>query len=721
MLDDLDSMSFSTGPMSPRPDRLSRAAIGPLWLVPMNRQAHFTGRDQLLQDLYERFRKPTAAGSGATRPTARTQVLVGPAGIGKTQVAVEYAYRHRDEYPLVWWIHAATEATLHVDCAALLREFFPNSPERNPQSTREALRRELAARPGWLLIFDGTSDPGLVTECLPKAHEGHALVTSRNPNWRAVGSVVTVPPMERQESIHLLRERAGRKSESLLAAGQLAKALGDLPLALDQAAALIEQSNIGFDDYLRRFERHWAELLQRGRPTDDRPDTVSMSLELSFRELESASPASAELLHLLSFVAPDGFQKSWLTVAPDLLGDTLGSTVASPAYLDEAVGALMRYSLVDVKGSIISMQPVVGALGRQRLSHDQRTEWAHKALRMMDRAFRFDANDPRTWSASAAMLPHAMAAVEYAQHTDVTIAAAATLLNQVGQCLFKTARYEQARVALDQSLAIAYRIYGEENPRVSAIANNLGRVLLRLGELGGARQSLEWALHLDERTYGATHPHVAEILNNYGLCLARLEEKDLAREQFERALRIYEEKLGPSHPNVASILNNLGYLKMLAGELEGAWEMLQRALGSAHGAYGPNHPDVASILLNLGDVLRLQGSHAAARAQYTRALVIDEIVYGPNHPDVARDVSHLGQLLLEVGDAPAARRHLERALAIDEAVYGGKHPNLIGRLQDLGKCLKAVNEVDAAVECFTRAAALPQNVASKPNSTIAAA
>ena len=101
---------------------------------------------------------------------------------------------------------------------------------------------------------------------------------------------VALAPLTRNESISFLRKRTGRSDASEIAQ-KLAQALGDLPLALEQAAAVIEQSHITFEEYLARFETHWAELLKQGRkPTDDYPGSITMAWELSFRQLEEASP-----------------------------------------------------------------------------------------------------------------------------------------------------------------------------------------------------------------------------------------------------------------------------------------------------------------------------------------------------------------------------------------------------------------------------------------------
>ena len=136
--------------------------------------------------------------------------------------------------------------------------------------------------------------------------------------------------------------------------------------------------------------------------------------------------------------------------------------------LDATLAWLLKFSLAESRDGQVLMHKLVGSLARDRLSHDQRTEWSHRALRLMESSFQFNADEPATWAQSAAMLPHAMSCVEHAQQTDITVAAAASLLNQAGQCLFKSGKYEAARSAFDRALEVGYRIYGDANPRLGA-------------------------------------------------------------------------------------------------------------------------------------------------------------------------------------------------------------------------------------------------------------
>src|SRR5439155_1504270 len=155
-----------------------------------------------------------------------------------------------------------------------------------------------------------------------------------------------------------------------------------------------------------------------------------------------------------------------------------------------------------------------------------------------------------TWAQSGALLPHAMAAVEFVQQTDVTIAAVATLLNQVGQCLFKSARFEQARLAFDRALSVGYQIYGESNPRLSAIALNLGDVLLLQGSQAAARAQYNRALVVDEIAYGPNHPEVARDLAHLAGLLMDLEDYAAAEKHMRRALAIDQATFGSDHPNL---------------------------------------------------------------------------------------------------------------------------------------------------------------------------
>jgi tetratricopeptide (TPR) repeat protein len=671
------------------------------WNVPHNRNAHFTGRERVLELL--------ARALDGNDPEPRKQVLHGVGGVGKTHVALEYAYQHREEYDLVWWLPAQDDSVLAVAYAGMVRAFGGNPPpsDATADELRDALERKLTHVGGrWLLIFDNASDAESVRRYLPSVGERGAIVlTSRNPNWRGTAQPFCLRVFERADSVAFLKKRTGR-NETPIAGQKLAQALGDLPLALEQAAALIAEADLTYAHYLSRFEDHWAELLRSGRTSGEYPDTVAMTWELSFRQLETAEPMGAALLNVCAYFAPAEIPRAFLQRAGGSLPRPLGTSVQTPAGLDALVAPLQRFSLIQATEKSLSVHRLIAALTRDRLPEDHQRNWCAIALRMMHESVQFDESSVGNWMEVAPIVPHALTVAKYAEDLGVEIEMAAALLNNAGQFLFRLGQYNPARTTFERALVLIVQAHGPGDPRRSAVENNLGRVLNRLGEHREAKEHFAAAMSIDAAAYGETHPHVAETANNYGISLQIAGDVEDAMQQFEWALSVVETHYGPDHPKVASVINNLGYSLAGLGDLDRAMDHFARALATAEATLGSNHPSIANIRTNLGIVLRLQGATDVARKEFDKALAISESALGPHHPDVARNLTHLGLLLYQQGEYHEARKHFERALAIEERVLGKDHYSLITRLNYLGRCLKRLGEIDQSVACYTRSAGI---------------
>ena len=683
--------------MAPRHSPSGTGHSSSIFSVPHPRNPHFTGRDKLIDSLHQAL----TAEDGATR----VQAVYGMGGVGKSHLAAEYAHRYREAYGLVWWVPAEDAATASTHLARLASRLGLRTPgEFTPQAVREALHNELGRRKDWLIVFDNASGPDEIAPMLP-ARTGSVLITSRNPNWGSLAHSFCLRVLERGDSIAFLQKRTGL-SNADGSAGKLAQALGDLPLALEQAAATIEQTRINFSDYLTRYEGQWAELLRSGRTPGDYPDTLAMTWELAFREVSRDMPVAAALLNLCSFLAPLEIPRSLLIETAHSLPRPLSNTVGDPVALDAVVARLHRYSLIEATDKTISLHRLVAALVRDRLPPQQRENWCDVALRMMQGSFDYDPNAAASWGRCAALLPHAMTVARHAEAAGVSSEVVARLLNEVGQYLHHIGRFREARGVLERALSQHEKVYGDDNPRRAAIVNNLGRVLRRLGHLDEARAHFEAALTVDQAAYGDTHAHVAEIVNNYGTCMHIAGEIEQARDQFEWALAVCEMHYGAEHPSVATVMNNLGYAHAGLGDVEKAIDHFTRSLAVAEATSGAAHPTAASIRTNLGVALRLKGEHDEARRQFERALDIAQAALGATHPDTARAMTYLGLQLQDAGEYSRARQLLERALEIDERVLGPDHLSLITRLNYLGRCMKKMGDDEGARHCFDRAGAI---------------
>jgi len=704
--------------------------LPPIWNVPHQRNPHFTGREELLTELEEAL---------ASVPAVITQAITGLGGVGKTQLATEYCYRHAADYDLVWWIRSAETAALAADYAKLAGPLgLGIEDEQDQRLIVEGVRRALEQRGGWLLVFDNAEDRQQVRDFLPHGG-GHAIVTSRDPVWGGVARPLAVRTWPREDSVQFLLKRTDDEDEA--AASELAEALGDFPLALEHAAAYAERTGCSLARYLKLFRESHQALWARATPPDEYHATIATTWELAFQRLREESPAATDLLSLCAFLAPDDIPRAIIVEGADLLPERLAEEVRDPVAFDDLIAALRRYSLIEASDDALSVHRLVQTVTQDALEPEARKEWAGCAAAVVNRAFPQKSADVRTWDDCSRLLPHALAAAGAAEELGVAPKAADRLLNQVGLYLTGRADLAGAKRALQRAVAVAEAAYGPEHPEVATDVSNLGDVLHEMGDLDGARMCFERALGIDEAALGPEHPAVGIDVGNLGKVLRDLGELSMARQcheraiaihvaaygeghptvavglsdlagvlcaegdlagaraHLERALAIDEAAFGTDHPKVAIRVNNLGGVLHAAGDVEGARACCERALPIFEKVLGADHANVATLVNNLGMVLRALGDLKGARACFERSLAIDEAAFGPQHPAVATDVNNLGL----VGDLAGARECFEQARAIDEAAYGAEHPNVARDVSNLGSVLEALGDLVGARACFERA------------------
>ena len=640
--------------------------LPPIWNVPHLRNPSFTGREGLLDDL----RRSLTSGQAA----AVTQAIAGLGGVGKTQLATEYAYRYASEYEVVWWVRSEEAAALGADYAALAGELGLPEREATDQSAAvQAVRRWLEGNPRWLLVLDNAPGPAEVRDYVPRGATGHVIITSRHQAWADVASPLSLGVFARTEAVSFLLDRTGETDED--AADALADEMGDLPLALAHAAAYVEETGRTLAGYLELFRDRRQELLAQGSPSAQYPISVAAAFELSFERLEAASPAGAALLNLAAFLAPDDIPTSLVSKGTAHPPEPLVAVAADPLELDKAVAALRRYSLAEVADQSISVHRLVQAVSAGRMPKAEQERWAVAAVVLVGAASRFARNIPTTWPAFGRLVSHAVASAGHAEAAGVAPEATGRLLNTAGSYMETRAEFTSAKGLYERALAVDEKTYGPDHPTVATRVNNLGMVLRVLGDLEAARNHFERALAIDEKAYGPDYPDVARDVNNLASVLLDLGDVKGARERIEQALSIDEETYSLVNENFSTHVNNLGHVLRKLGDLEGAREHLERALAIGEKTFRPDHPAVAMSVSSLGVVLWDLGDLDGARVHFDRALAIDEKTYGPDHPDVARHINNLGSVLRDQGDLEGARAHFERSLAIVNQLLGEDHPS----------------------------------------------
>jgi len=683
--------------------------LPPVWNVFQRRNIHFVGRQQNLNDLQQAFASPRHV----------PQVLTGGGGCGKTALAIEYAYANQQNYDIVWWIRAETQATITADLAALAPKLARSGQIFDgPRQACNAALEELQNRDRWLLIFDNARQPGDIAPFLPVRSSGHVLITSLNSHWQSAAQIQPVNAWQREESIEFLRVQLGGLDERH-AADQLAAALGDLPLALDQAAACINQADMTVGQYLQDYENLWAEMLGRGKAMGSYPVHAAMTWEISFRRIESLNPAAAQFLTLCGFFSPDEISLSLIENGAAELRHELAYVLLDPASRSDALNLLERFALIKTGDGIISIHGVIAAMAQDRLDTEERVKWATIALRITSAAFNFDSQNPISWKSCTEILPHALSSTMHAQSAGVEPREVVEMLSRIGRFLLKQGNYAEARTLLEMAYTLVQSNFGARTMQAADICNNLARVRHRLGDLAGASALYDIALSIDSANYGADDPHVATVANNSAMTLVELGRLDEARQRFEWAAQVFGKNYPKNHPKVASVMNNLGFVLMQLKDYDAARQWLEQSLVITESTFGANHPQAACIAVNLGAALRAQGRFAPARKLLDRALLIDQTAFGPNHPAVSRDLLNLAQLLCDEEKFGEAIPLLERAVDITEAAFGTEHRETALCYKELSRAFRGNGDLRRANEYAARSAAvIGKPIRRKSNETV---
>jgi tetratricopeptide (TPR) repeat protein len=660
-------------------------ALPPVWNLPFRRNSAFTGREQALTGLAEQLGRDAAA--------AVTQALQGVGGVGKTALAVEYAYRYRSQFDTVWWVRTEQPATLVGDYAGLGGALqLPGADQADQQLAALAVQRWLEEHDRWLLVLDNADAPDTPTglevplarlvDLLPRVLHGQVLVTSRDASWEEHAALAELEVFSPEEAVAFLLDRSGSSDHAT--ATRIVELLGWLPLALEQAGAYVRETRLSLVDYLARLRGYPALTVARGRPRDRDPtDTVATTWQVSLERVRATAGAAA-LLEVCAFLGPEEIPRELFAQQLDPPAAELHLLAQDPFALDAAVAALRRFGLVKADQQLLSVHRLLQQVVRDSLDPATTTARVGVAVRLLERALPFGGRaDPGLWPVCARLLPHALAATEHAAQLGVEPLATASLLESAADYLHGRARYADARRLHERALAIREARLGTDHPTTAHSLNNLGRVVREQGGLADARRLFEGALAVREACLGSDHPDTAQSLNNLAGVLRAQGDLVGARRLFERTLAIREVRFGANHPITAWTLNNLAGVLHDQGDLVGARRLHERALAIFEGRLGADHHNTAWTLDNLAGVLHDQGDLAGAYRLLERALAIYEARLGSDHPDTARTLDDLALVLRDRGDLAGARPLFERALSIREAHLGPDHPETARSRQNL--------------------------------------
>lgn len=548
----------------------------------------------------------------------------------------------------------------------------------------------------------------------------------------------TVSPQQRKDSLAIVNKTDG------------------LPLALDQAGAYIAENGCSLSDYADLFRQEQKALLERrGTVPTVHPQPVSVTFALAFDRVRYKSEAAIELLKLCAFLAPDIIPLELITQGAAHLGKPLEAVAVHPRQMDEVLGVLRAYSLIqrDGENRTLSIHRLVQAVLQNMLDKTEKRIWAERAVLAVNAAF--PKVEPDTWPQCERLLIQALTVTQFIKRNQIVRVEAGRLFTEIAAYLEGRARYNEAEPLYQQALLVKEKLLGSKHSDVATSLTSLANLYVIRGKYQQGEPLLQRALLIRERQpasldgavtfrslanlyitqgkyelaepllqrtlqslgqlLGPEHTELAASFNSLASLYTYQGKYTQAEPLFLNAMTIWEKNLGLHHPNVAYACSNLGELYLEMGQHEQAKKLLQRAQQAWEQLKGARHIGMAYVFNGLGNLYREQGNYDLAEQHLQQATQLLEHHLGTEHIDVAAPLHGLANLYREQNRSSEAELHYLRALKIREKVFGCEKPETAKVLYDLAQFREMQGDYEAARVLYGRALAAFEQTFSVPH------
>jgi hypothetical protein len=652
------------------------------WNIPA-RNPGFTGREGLLAEV----REALLAGD-----TAVVQALHGMGGVGKTQLATEYAHRFADSYDVAWWVDSENATLIGDQFAALGLALGCVPAGAVTEAVRAAVLSELRERRRWLLVFDNAEHPAGIARWLPGGG-GHVLITSRERVWAEIAVPIEVDVLARPESAAILHRRVSGLTDA--DADRVAEQLGDLALAIVQAAGFMAETGMAAAEYLDLLRTRAGRLLDQAAPGSSYPWSLAAATGMIAERLAEKDSAAAEVASLCAFFAPEPIPEDFFTGAAGELPGDLAARVADPLAWRQTLVHLTRQSLARIDHRGLQMHRLTQAILRDRLAPDQAAAARKRTEAMLAASNPGNPPDPVTWPRWARLMPHLLPADLAATDSPGLRRVACDACHY----LILGGSDNHSALNLARRLHQQWRArLGDDHEDVQTAAHFLAWALQVNGYPAEARDLDQANLDSRRRVLGEDHRLTLASANNLGNDLRGLGEAQAAHDLDQDTLARRRRLLGENHPDTLAAAGNLAIDLHDLGQLQAARNLNQDILDRRRRLKGEDHPDTLRAALNLAEDLHALGEVQAARDLNQDVLDRKRQVMGEDHPSYLLSATNLAENLHALGEVQAARELNQDTLARRRRVLGEDHPETLRTASNLAEDLRALGEVQAACD-----------------------
>jgi len=662
------------------------------------RNSHFIGRDKNLKKISAAFEH-----NGIVQ-------IIGIGGIGKTQVALEYAYRLGEKYSsVIWFISAIDKTTTLSAFVALCKKIdIELSEDCNEGEVQKAIKGCLDRINKWLLIVDDLKSYEIIEPYLPTKLHGHILITTRN-QINDLPLALNIDVLSKEEAIEVLKTCLPDHDPKEL--GTLAKKLGYLPLALEQAMSYITATNMTILDFLQLFDS-FADKVADDYNQFDKTMFASMQTFLS-----KLSQSAKQLLNLCAYMAPYEIPFALFIRNRDLLPEPLKNNLEQEADVTMLFDELSKYSLITGNYQKFSVLPYYQ--GYMRYKQGGSLEWIDICLSIFLSDVPREYDDWESKERFVHIAEHAQFVANYACSTfEKQEAKRKSILElhfRLGYGFYTIEQYDKALSVFEKTLSLANSLSSSEYFDIGATYCSIAHIHVAQGENVEAIEWFQKALEVYESTLGDAHPSVAQIYVSIATIYYNQHKFHEALELNSKAFTIQEKALGSNHPATAAIIENIASIYYNLKELDKSLTLHYKALAIFEKVLGTNHPDTANTLNNIGVICDDQGDYEKALEYYQKALAIFEDILGRDNADTAQVYNNIALNYRNRGDNVRALEWYKKALFSFNNVFGYSHPNTamirsnIEKLQNMSS-VESTDNIEKPSQVIDRSANLSKSL-----------
>lgn len=650
------------------------------------RNANFTGREQDLRELRDELR---ARREALVLPMA----IQGLGGVGKTQLALEYVHRFKADYDIIWWMNCGQPQYVDASLAdlgqKLRQEFDAEVPEEGGigEVVQKVLRllEEGLPEQRWLLVYDNAEDISELRALMPAKH-GQLLITSRNQGWLSPdGKSLQLDVFKPQESVDHLRRR--KPSITAEEAERVAEVLGNSPLAVAAAAALLATTDMSVADYLERLDQQPDLNLPEKHPLLDYPSAVAKATNLSLDQLRQDSKAADRLLEICAVMAPDISQE---LINHQAMADVLREldvTISERAMIAKLIRNIDRLALIKVdndnNANQIQVHRVVQAVINERMTEEEKADRRSSAHKVLVEFRRGDVDDPQMWPHYRLIWPHlrpseAMWSLEEKVR--------ALLIDRVRYIRQREDLARGQRRAKEIEAAWSAMLAGEPDPKIPAsllmvkgepapetakslrlqllrLQFNLANILRDLAQFKEARAVDEAVLAGQTALLGPEHLHTLQTRSSLAADMRALGLYRAALDLDEQTYEIWKRAYGEEFRSTLSAAHNLALSCLLTGDFRRALTLDQVNLERRSSVHRPDHPRTFNSGASVARDLLEAGRYAEAVTRIQGVWEHSHRILGDQDRNALTARALLGVALRCAGRPEEAEHHLAAARA----------------------------------------------------------